>query len=523
MRCTTAGDVAPDHARLIGRTPLVRGAAPPAPQFWGEGSGGAAARISRFLARGISVFSQRYCYATLPGLGERLRSRTRASPQNWGAGGAHRRTSPRHRGFALRSPNGCGSMRCPNPRCGRVIPATARYCAYCGARAPVDTVPAPQSGTAKGESGIGRTWFARIVDALLGRKPPALLETPPAPTKVEASSFRPVTPTPIPTPPRRRAPTQQRTLQPVAGAWSLAKIETISVDNVARLERVAVIGAGHAGGGICFSPDGRLLATGSDFGMVGLWEVASGREVRSFKDQFDRVHSVAFSPDGHILASASATLTFWDVTTGREIGSLRGHRLAVQSVTFSGDGSRLASGSKDGTARVWDVASRTQLWSLFGYGDPVASVTFSPDGHLLAAAAGRRAQVWEASSAQRIQTLEHHATLTSALFGADGNLLAAGSTDGSVALWDLSSKRLFRSLSGHMDAVQSIAFSSDVRLLASGSADRTVKLWDVGGARERVALPTASPVNAVVFIPSGRMLAVGQADGDVAIWAVRSL
>gem|GEM_PF-4294630 len=414
-------------------------------------------------------------------------------------------------------------MRCLNPRCGRVIPATVRYCAYCGSKAPTDTVPAapPESGAPKSESGAGRAWFTRMLDALLGRGSRGPAGAPATPADAGQRAIRTEAPPLSTPPPVRRAPAQERNLQPAAGSWPVAIIETIAVDNVARLERFATLGAGHAGGGVCFSPDGRLLAAGSDHGMVGLWEVSSGREVWSFKDQLDWVHGVAFSPDGHILASASATLTFWDVAAGREIGSLRGHRSAVRSVAFSGDGSRLASGSKDGTARLWDVASRTELWSLRGYGDPVASVAFSPDGHLLVAAAGRRVQVWEVSSAQRIQTLDHPAPLTSALFGPDGNLLAAGSTDGSVALWDLSARRMFRSLGGHMDAVQSIALSSDGRLLASGSADRTVKLWDVGVARERVALLAAAPVNAVVFNPSGQMLAVGQADGDVTIWAVR--
>jgi len=88
-----------------------------------------------------------------------------------------------------------------------------------------------------------------------------------------------------------------------------------------------------------------------------LWDVASGRAVRQLEGYTESVWSVAFSPAGRVLASASAdTIVLWDVVSGREMGQLRGHTHLVQSVAFSPDGRVLASGSWDETVRLWRVA-----------------------------------------------------------------------------------------------------------------------------------------------------------------------
>jgi WD40 repeat protein len=119
---------------------------------------------------------------------------------------------------------------------------------------------------------------------------------------------------------------------------------------------------------VAFSPDGRLLASGSCGqrdsggnciqGEIKLWDVASGREVRTLSGHTDYVWSVAFSPDGRLLASGSddRTIKLWEVATGREVRTLSGHTNDVYSVAFSPDGRLLASGSADKTIKLWDVS-----------------------------------------------------------------------------------------------------------------------------------------------------------------------
>jgi len=205
---------------------------------------------------------------------------------------------------------------------------------------------------------------------------------------------------------------------------------------------------------VAFSPDGKLLASGS-WKVIKLWEVATGREVRTLTGHTDWVRSVAFSPDGRLLASGSCgqpltqspwcaqgEIKLWDVASGSLVRTLSGHTWWVLSVAFSPDGRLLASGSWDGwdgTIKLWEVATGREVRTLSGHERGVRSVAFSPDGRLL----------------------------------------ASGSEDDTIKLWEVATGREVRTLSGHERDVRSVAFSPDGRLLASGSGDKTIKLWDI--------------------------------------------
>ena len=184
---------------------------------------------------------------------------------------------------------------------------------------------------------------------------------------------------------------------------------------------------------VSFSPDGRLLASGGG-GLVRVWEVESGREVRRLEHGVE-VESVSFSPDGRLLASGGRDMVVrvWEVESGREVRRMV-HRVWVESVSFSPDGRLLASGGVDGVVRVWDAESGRGVRGM-EHGAWVWSVSFSPDGRFLASGgADGVVRVWEVESGREVRRLEHGAWVASVSFSPDGRLLASGGESG-IWIW----------------------------------------------------------------------------------------
>ena len=290
-------------------------------------------------------------------------------------------------------------------------------------------------------------------------------------------------------------------------------------------------GHSHIVRSVSFSPDGQVLASGSNDHTIKLWDVGSRREIATLKGHSGAVLSVSFSPDGQVLASASGspdkTIKLWDVDSRREIATLKGHSNGGWSVSFSPDGQVLASasGSPDKTIKLWDVDSRREIATLKGHSDEVWSVSFSPDGQVLASGSyDHTIKLWDMDSRRRTATLKGHSDdVLSVSFSPDGKVLASasGSYDKTIKLWDVGSRREIATLKGHSSSVFSVSFSPDGQVLASGSVDKTIKLWDVGSRREIATLKGhSSSVFSVSFSPDGQVLASGSYDKTIKLWDV---
>ncbi len=303
---------------------------------------------------------------------------------------------------------------------------------------------------------------------------------------------------------------------------------TIKLWNVETGQEIKSL-TGHSGWvySAAFSPDGKTLASGSSDNSIKLWNVESGQELKSLAGHSSLVSSVAFSPDGKIIASGSAdkSIKLWNVETGQEIKALTGHSGSANSVAFSSDGKTIASGSYDNSIKLWNVENGQELKSLASHSDYVESVVFSPDGKtIVSGSRDKTIKLWNVETGQEIKSLTGHSdSVLSVTFSLDGKTLASGSSDNSIKLWNVESGQELKSLEGHTESISSVAFSPDGKTLASGSYDNSVKLWSVESGQE-----TKSPaghsesVMSVAFSPDGKTLASGSWDKTVKLWNVES-
>jgi RNA polymerase sigma factor (sigma-70 family) len=282
---------------------------------------------------------------------------------------------------------------------------------------------------------------------------------------------------------------------------------------------------GHSGSvmSVCFSPDGKTLASASGDKTIKLWDPATGQERVTFKGHTSSVHFVCFSPDGKTLASASAvTVKLWDAATGQERATLQGHTGTILSMAYSPDGQTLATASGDRTVKLWDVASGKERATLQGHAGYVYGVAFSPDGKTVASGStvDRLVKLWDAASGKERATLQGHTgNVLSLGFSPDGRTLASGSQDRTIKLWDTATGKPRASLRGHDGLVYSVCFSPDGKTLASGCLDKTIKLWDAATGQQRATLQGhTNTVESVAFSPDGKTLASASADKTIKLW-----
>ncbi len=328
-------------------------------------------------------------------------------------------------------------------------------------------------------------------------------------------------------------------------AWTTAQVKTAgtlqqSLVYTQELNRLEHRQSANAG---VFSPDGQLIATACNDGMVKIWR-RDGSILTTLADPIDltnqanqetqkaRALDVVFSPDGTMLATTYSdhTIKLWQVTGTAQnttqitlLRTLKGHQDWVASVAFSPDGQVLASGSRDRTLKLWKL-NGTLVKTLTGHQGWVNRVSFSLDGQRLASASeDKTIRIWRRDGVLVKVLKGHDDRITDLSFSTDGTL-ASASGDGTVRSWNLTSGKSQLVLRGQgqdssKNQINSVSFSPNGQAIASASANE-IRLWRKNGQLLQTFIGHAGEVLGVRFNPAGDRLITASADKTVRLWAI---
>ena len=309
---------------------------------------------------------------------------------------------------------------------------------------------------------------------------------------------------------------------------------------------------------VCFSPDGQMILTASRDGTARLWDAgtaqATGIVLRhrySLRDndsslgrddepreQTSLIKAVAFSPDGKIVLTGSvdATARLWDVVSGKLIGEPFLHEGDVNAVAFSPDGAAILTSTRWKTY-LWDTAHIGHKRLRFQHPHWVGAVAFSPDGKTILTgtadpnplnlvAPKGQARLWDASTGTALcDPLPHRLWVVSAAFSPDGTRFLTGGGyiyggPGEARLWQTATREPIGRAMTYDEPIYAVAFNPDGRTFLTAGKNKLAQLYEVGSAKLVRTFQHPDNVLSAAFSPDGEILLTGDAGGIARLWKV---
>ena len=293
---------------------------------------------------------------------------------------------------------------------------------------------------------------------------------------------------------------------------------------------------------ISISSNSKYMISGSFDKNIKLWDIKTGKVIRTFRGDKYKVESVAFSPNSkYIISAGLLTLKLWDMKTAKVLRIFKGHKNIIKSVAFSPDGKYAISGSKDSTMKLWDIKTGKKVRTFKGDKEEINSVSFGPNGKYVIYGSKKLIKgsgdwddknnkyigvikLWDITTGKEIRAFKNLTSIiNSVAYSPNGKYAVSGDDDGSMILWNIKTGKKIKIFNNNQEIISSVAFSKNGKYAISGSWDGSIKLWDIKTGKEiKTFNGSADIIFTVAFSPNGKYIVSGTDSGTISLWNAKT-